>query len=67
VVTNNGTPFGVNDWARLKRIAEGNPDETKIGAFGVGFYSVFAVSNPLCQWLIKYVLHPKLYIFRNRY
>ncbi|KAL3427013.1 hypothetical protein PVAG01_00522 [Phlyctema vagabunda] len=42
VVTNNGQAFGVNDWARLKRIAEGNPDETKIGAFGVGFYSVFA-------------------------
>jgi hypothetical protein len=42
LVTNNGQPFGVNDWARLKRIAEGNPDETKIGAFGVGFYSVFA-------------------------
>lgn len=39
---NNGTPFNANDWARLKRIAEGNPDETKIGAFGVGFYSVFA-------------------------
>lgn len=35
VVTNNGAPFGVNDWARLKRIAEGNPDETKIGAFGM--------------------------------
>lgn len=35
-------PFNTNDWARLKRIAEGNPDETKIGAFGVGFYSVFS-------------------------
>ena len=42
VVTNNGQPFGTNDWSRLKRIAEGNPDETKIGAFGVGFYSVFS-------------------------
>ncbi|KAG9240265.1 hypothetical protein BJ878DRAFT_527121 [Calycina marina] len=42
LVTNNGQAFGVNDWNRLKRIAEGNPDETKIGAFGVGFYSVFA-------------------------
>jgi len=42
VVTNNGTPFNENDWTRLKRIAEGNPDETKIGAFGVGFYSTFA-------------------------
>ena len=42
VVSNNGQPFNNNDWSRLKKIAEGNPDETKIGAFGVGFYSVFA-------------------------
>ena len=42
LVTNNGHVFEGNDWSRLKRIAEGNPDETKIGAFGVGFYSVFA-------------------------
>ncbi|KAI9786952.1 MAG: hypothetical protein M1839_005183 [Geoglossum umbratile] len=42
VVTNDGNPFEASDWSRLKRIAEGNPDETKIGAFGVGFYSVFA-------------------------
>ena len=42
VVSNNGQIFSGNDWSRLKRIAEGNPDETKIGAFGVGFYSVFA-------------------------
>ncbi|KAK4236236.1 hypothetical protein C8A03DRAFT_35873 [Achaetomium macrosporum] len=42
VVQNNGQPFTDTDWRRLKKIAEGNPDETKIGAFGVGFYSVFA-------------------------
>jgi hypothetical protein len=42
VVQNNGQPFTPTDWGRLKKIAEGNPDETKIGAFGVGFYSVFA-------------------------
>lgn len=47
VVTNNGIPFSENDWNRLKRIAEGNPDETKIGAFGVGFYSTFSdCENP---------------------
>ena len=42
IVQNDGKAFGVADWARLRRIAEGNPDETKIGAFGVGFYSVFS-------------------------
>ena len=42
VVENDGEAFKDTDWARLKKIAEGNPDETKIGAFGVGFYSVFA-------------------------
>ncbi|KAI9753025.1 MAG: hypothetical protein M4579_005367 [Chaenotheca gracillima] len=42
VISNNGQVFSASDWSRLKRIAEGNPDETKIGAFGVGFYSVFA-------------------------
>ncbi len=42
VVENNGEVFKASDWTRLKKIAEGNPDETKIGAFGVGFYSVFS-------------------------
>ncbi|KAF8460533.1 hypothetical protein BDZ91DRAFT_419440 [Kalaharituber pfeilii] len=42
IVQNDGKPFGEADWARLRRIAEGNPDESKIGAFGVGFYSVFS-------------------------
>lgn len=41
-VSNNGVPFTAADWNRLKSIADGNPDETKIGAFGVGFYSVFS-------------------------
>lgn len=30
---------------QLKKIAEGNPDEGKIGAFGVGFYSLFSVTE----------------------
>ncbi|CAG8758755.1 10599_t:CDS:10, partial [Gigaspora margarita] len=40
---NNGMNFRQQDWDRLKKIAEGNPDEQKIGAFGVGFYSVFSI------------------------
>ncbi|ORY08409.1 hypothetical protein K493DRAFT_272766 [Basidiobolus meristosporus CBS 931.73] len=40
---NNGRPFQPEDWNRLKKIAEGNPDEQKIGFFGVGFYSLFSI------------------------
>lgn len=39
VYRNNGTPFRKEDWERLQKIAEGNPDESKIGAFGVGVSS----------------------------
>ncbi|KAG8813716.1 hypothetical protein FRC17_001459, partial [Serendipita sp. 399] len=42
---NNGTIFREEDWNRLKKIAEGNPDEQKIGAFGVGFYSLFSITE----------------------
>jgi len=31
LVKNDGHAFREEDWQRLKRIAEGNPDETKIG------------------------------------
>ncbi|KLT40935.1 hypothetical protein CC85DRAFT_286971 [Cutaneotrichosporon oleaginosum] len=43
VVCNDGIPFRPEDWHRLKKIAEGNPDEDRIGAFGVGFYSLWSV------------------------
>ncbi|KAH9061937.1 hypothetical protein EDB87DRAFT_1674160 [Lactarius vividus] len=42
---NNGMKFREEDWNRLKKIAEGNPDEEKIGAFGVGFYSLFSITE----------------------
>ncbi|KAK9474791.1 uncharacterized protein V1510DRAFT_428137 [Dipodascopsis tothii] len=44
-IMNDGVNFRPEDWDRLREIAKGNPDETKIGAFGVGFYSVFAVTE----------------------
>lgn len=30
IIRNNGRPFSQDDWRRLKRIAEGNPDEQKV-------------------------------------
>lgn len=36
-------PFRPQDWARLRKIAEGNPDESKVGAFGVGAYTMFSI------------------------
>lgn len=51
IVENNGEVFKATDWSRLKKIAEGNPDETKIGAFGVGFYRCgeSSIISPLTQ------------------
>ena len=40
---NNGMPFRPQDWSRLQKIAEGNPDVAKVGAFGVGAYTMFSI------------------------
>ncbi|CAO1635090.1 unnamed protein product [Sympodiomycopsis kandeliae] len=40
---NDGKVFGKDDWDRLRRIAEGNPNPDHYGLFGVGFYSLFSV------------------------
>lgn len=40
---NNGMPFRDQDWNRLKKIAEGNPSPEKVGAFGVGAYTMFSI------------------------
>ncbi|KAJ3355282.1 hypothetical protein HDU91_005683 [Kappamyces sp. JEL0680] len=44
---NDGVPFSEQDFARLRKIAEGNPDEAKIGFFGVGFYSLFSICESM--------------------
>jgi hypothetical protein len=36
-------PFEIRIGARLKKIAEGNPDVSKVGAFGVGAYTMFSI------------------------
>ncbi|KAI6017290.1 hypothetical protein BKA83DRAFT_30366 [Pisolithus microcarpus] len=45
IFKNHGKPFTPQDWSRLPKIASGNPDPRKIGAFGVGFYSLFSVTE----------------------
>lgn len=56
-VTNDGRPFTDKDWERISKIAEGNPDEQTVGMFGVGFYSVFSLTdNPMIysnkEWMV---------------
>ncbi|RPD65851.1 hypothetical protein L226DRAFT_529987 [Lentinus tigrinus ALCF2SS1-7] len=68
---NNGIEFRDEDWSRLKKIAEGNPDEEKIGAFGVGFYSLFSVTEEPWvfsggQWMNFYWKDKKDQLFARR-
>jgi len=53
---NNGDVFQEEDWKRLRNIAEGNPDEQKIGFFGVGFYSLFSITEEPFVVLINHIV-----------
>ncbi|CAF3917003.1 unnamed protein product [Rotaria magnacalcarata] len=44
-VINNGSVFSDVDWKRVASIAEGNVNVESIGQFGVGFFSVFSLSE----------------------
>lgn len=46
---NDGLLFRPCDWSRLRTIAERKPDFSEVGAFDVGFYSIFSV----CEESIK--------------
>lgn len=45
VVKNDGIVFREEDWKRLTTIASGQPNVESIGAFGVGFYSIWSLSD----------------------
>jgi len=45
VIKNDGIVFRDEDWRRLKTIADGQPNVESIGAFGVGFYSIWSLSD----------------------
>ena len=42
---NDGLVFNQTDWKRVAAIAEGNTDVDSVGQFGVGFFSVFSLSE----------------------
>ncbi|KAH7102661.1 hypothetical protein BKA62DRAFT_97201 [Auriculariales sp. MPI-PUGE-AT-0066] len=62
VFRNSGNDFTEQDWNRLKKIAAGNPDEQKIGAFGVGFYCTFSVCD---SPMVTSGSHAMLFYFKD--
>src|SRR3990167_10552566 len=47
---NNGHIFNETDWKRLTTIASGNANSESIGCFGVGFFTVFSITDtPVVQ------------------
>lgn len=63
VIRNDGDAFTTKDWDRITNIADGNPDERKIGAFGVGFFSVFSVTD--CPVIISGGVRTRMFYENN--
>lgn len=63
VMRNDGDAFTTKDWERITNIADGNPDERKIGAFGVGFFSVFSVTD--CPIIISGGIRTRMFYENN--
>ncbi|KAG1829918.1 histidine kinase-like ATPase, partial [Suillus subalutaceus] len=73
LVKNDGAPFQESDWKRLTKTVEDNPDQRNIDAVGIGFFSVFNVTdNPIVKsngaWypcIITEIRHAFLYAKRE--
>jgi hypothetical protein len=50
IFIHNGKPFSIEDVIGICKVGNSSKDSTKIGKFGIGFKSVFAITNrPLIQ------------------
>jgi Protein of unknown function (DUF3684) len=48
LLSNNGKPFSDVDFKRIASVADGNQCSEAVGQFGVGFFSVFGLSEAPC-------------------
>lgn len=61
---NNGAVFTEEDWTRVARIAEGNPNEDSVGMFGVGAFTPLCPRFLLMSLCSVLTLGPILHMYR---